>query len=104
MNKRSVFLFILVFVGVMFFSLNTHAATAVTISVESGPTFTEEGITGVDLIVPERPSESLPLVVGDKVFFVAAEPFFLGEGTITNLYETTDETITKAVIVNQINQ
>ena len=83
---------VLVFVALTLILLasQAEAKTAVTISVEAGPAFTEGNLQTVDLIVTESPAEALPLQVGDKVFFEALEPMFEGEGTITDVYEVED--------------
>ncbi len=103
MKKKFSLMFVLAFVGVMLFSFNTEAATAVTISVDAGPAFVMDGAAEINLIVPERLAESLPLNVGDKVFFHAVDKNYPGEGTIADIYETEDETITKAFVIDHVS-
>ncbi len=80
------------------------AETAVTVELTDGPAHTEQGVTTVDLIVPERPVEALPLNVGDLVFFKTLEPLLEGEGYIRNIYDTQDETVKKAIILDHVLQ
>lgn len=81
-------------------SVGSWADTAVSIQLTAGPTLTEDGTTVVDLRLPDRPSEAAPLNVGDLVFFESVDPYLQGEGNVTSVYETSDEEITKAVIVD----
>lgn len=103
MNRRFFWALGLAILTAFLFSFKADAATAVTIAVEAGPALTEGEITEVVLIVPKRPTEALPLNVGDKVFFEAFEPLLEGEGTITDGYETEDETITQAIILDHVH-
>jgi len=79
------------------------AETAVTIAINAGPASTVTGLSSVELIVPVRPAEALPLNVGDTVFFDAMEPMLQGEGTITTIYDTQDMTIKRAIILDHVH-
>lgn len=81
-------------------SVVSWADTAVSIQVTAGPTLTEDGTAVVNLRLPDRLSEAAPLNVGDLVFFESVEPYVQGEGNVTSVYETSDEEITKAVILD----
>ena len=102
MNRKFCLALGLAAFAVFFFSVNADAVTAVTIAVEAGPALTEGEINEVVLIVPERPAGALPLAIGDKVFFESIDPLLAGEGTITDSYETEDETITHAIILDHV--
>ena len=88
------------FAGCILFLSQAEADTAVTIAMEAGPALTEENLETVDLIVPERPAEALPLQVGDKVFFETLQPLLEGEGTILFIYDTEDPEIKEAIIID----
>ena len=77
------------------------AETAVTVEVTDGHALMEPGVTTVDMIVPPRPEEAAELNVGDFVFFMIM-PHLEGVGTITNVYDTQDETINRAIILDNI--
>ena len=97
-------LIVLVFAGFIMLPSQADARVAVTISLEAGPAFTEDNLETVDIIVPERPAEAMPLQVGDRVFFEALEPFLEGVGTITNIYDTEDPAINEALILDLVYQ
>lgn len=83
------------------FPFDARAEMAVVLDVTAGPALTEEGLATLDLIVHEdRLVEALPLSVGDLVFFETLEPLLHGEGRITDIYDTEDETITRAIILD----
>lgn len=84
-------------------SFNAWAATAVTIKVTLGPSFIEGDTTTIDLLVPNRPMQAAPLKIGDIVFFEAlGHPLSMGEGIITNIYDTQDKTIKEAILLERI--
>lgn len=106
-GKMFIKLTVIAFVLAIFSTLSFNAAwaeTAVTIQVTKSHPSAKE-ITTIDLIVPPRPVNSLPLKVGDLVFFKLMPPSPLvgfGEGIITRIYDTQDETLKKAIILDHV--
>lgn len=92
MRKFVVFLVIASFI-IISFHVYAELKTAVTISVEAGPAYTEGNVETVDLVVPDRPNEASSLQVGDKVFFAVVNPNLEGEGTITAVYDVNEAEI-----------
>jgi hypothetical protein len=83
-----------------FLSFDTYAATAVKVELSCGPALEMDGITTLDLIVPQRHVDAPPLNLGDCVMFTVFEPSLLmGQGTIVSIYDTLDEMILQANIL-----
>ena len=81
-----------------------ESRTAVTILVEAGPAFTEDNLEIVNLIVPKRPLQAMPLHTGDKIFFETLESLLEGEGTIINIYDFGDLELDEAIILDHVYQ
>lgn len=98
--RKSIIVIIFVLFSMISFG-NALAETAVTIRVT-----TNQGVETIDLIVPHRPLNSMPLKVGDFVFFQVINPppnlVGIKEGIITKIYDTQDETAKKAIILDHV--
>lgn len=104
-NRENIFMKYFVFTVVVlgFFASGAWAETAVTVNLTSGPAFTEQGLTTIEMIVPDRPEQSALLNVGDKIFFVIS-PSLEGEGIIANIYDTQDMEANRAIMLDHAVQ